>query len=71
MASRFATVTKEEHISIKETTITKNTKMATKFGWKALHGKLLIFQTAYSKAKNKKYNALFTKIVKHFNYTVK
>ena len=40
MASRFATGTYEENISIKETAITKNTKMATKFGLTVLHGKL-------------------------------
>ena len=35
-----ATVALEENISIKETAITKNTKMATNFDLMAFHGKL-------------------------------
>ena len=40
MACRFATVTKEEIISINKVAVTKNTKMTAKFGLTTLNGKL-------------------------------
>ena len=40
MASRFASVSEEEIISMNEEAVPKNTKMATKFGVAVFNGKL-------------------------------
>ena len=40
MASRFASVTEEEILSMNEEAVPKNTKMATKFGLTVFNGKL-------------------------------
>ena len=40
MASRFASVSEEEILSINEEAVPKNTKMATKFGVTVFNGKL-------------------------------
>ena len=40
MASRFASVTEEQILSINEAAVPKNTKMATKFGLTVFNGKL-------------------------------
>ena len=44
MASRFASVSEEEIVSINEEAVPKNTKMATKFGLTVFNGKLLSLQ---------------------------
>jgi len=44
MASRFASVSVEEIVSINEEAVPKNTKMATKFGFTVFNGKLLSLQ---------------------------
>ena len=43
MASRFASVTEEQILSINEAAVPKNTKMATKFGLTVFNGKLFNF----------------------------
>ena len=40
MASRFASVSEEEILSMDEEAVPKNTKMATKFGVTVFNGKL-------------------------------
>ena len=40
MASRFASVSEEEILSMNEEAVPKNTKMATKFGVTVFNGKL-------------------------------
>ena len=51
MASRFVLISKNEILSMKEETVPKNTKMATKFGVTVINGKLV--NPSYSKAKVK------------------
>ena len=47
MAARFAVVTEEEIAKIKEHSIPKNPKQATKYGLKIFQGKILNFIRAF------------------------
>ena len=47
MAARFAVVTEEEIAKIKEDSIPKNPKQATKYGLKIFQGKILNFSCFY------------------------
>ena len=47
MAARFAVVTEEEIAKIKEDSIPKKTKQATKYGLKIFQGKILNFTCFY------------------------
>ena len=53
MASRFASISEKEILSMNEEAVPKNTKMATKFGVTVFNGiRYLISPASYSKAKN-------------------
>ena len=64
MASRFASTSEKEILSMNEEAVPKNTKMATKFGV-YLMVSFLISPASYSNGEKSKYNALFTKTVEH------
>ena len=63
MASRFASVSEEEILSINEEAVPKNTKMATKFGVTVFNGKFFNLSNLILQGEKSKYNALFTKTV--------
>ena len=52
MASRLASISEKEILSMNVEAVAKNTKMATKFGVTEFNGSYLISQASYSKAKN-------------------
>ena len=70
MASRFASVSEEEVISMKEVAVPKNTKIAKKFGVRVFNGKLFHLSNLLFYGEKSKYDALFTKTVVHYNYSV-
>ena len=61
MASRFASISEKEILSMNEEA--ENTKMKTKFGVTAFNGKLFNFSSLIFWDEKSKYNALFTKTV--------
>ena len=65
MDSRFATVSEEEILSMNEKAVSKNTRMATKFGVTVFTGKLFNLSNFIFLGEKLKYNALFTKTVEH------
>ena len=58
MGSIFASISKNEILSMNEEAVPKNTKIAIKFGVTVFNGKLFNIEKS-------KYNALFTKTVEH------
>ena len=65
MASRFSLISEKEILSMKEEAVPKNTKMTTKFGVTVFNGNLFNFSSLIFYGEKTKYNALFTKTVKH------
>ena len=65
MASRFASFSKKEILSMNEEAVPKNTKMTTKFGVTVFNGKLFNLSSLIFQGEKSKYNASFTKTVEH------
>ena len=63
MASRFASISEKEILSMNEEAEQKNTKMATKFGVTVFNGKLFNLSILIFWDEKSKCNALFTKTV--------
>ena len=62
MASRFASISTEEILSMNEGAVPKKTKIATKFDVTVFNGKLLIFLTCNFEAKNQNTMPCFRKL---------
>ena len=65
IASRFASISEKEILSMNEEAVLKNTKMATKFGVTVFNDKLFDLSSLIFWGEKSKYNALFTKTVEH------
>jgi len=65
MASRFAWISEKDIFSMNGEAIPKKTKMATKFSVTVFNGKLFNLSSLIFQGEKSKYNALFTKTVKH------
>ena len=65
MASRFASISEKEILSMIQEAVPKNTKMATKFGVTVFNGKLFNLFSLIFLSEKSKYNALFTKTTEH------
>ena len=63
MASRYASISEKEILSMNEDAVPKNTKMATKFGVTVFNGKLFNLSSLIFLGEKSKYNTLFTKTV--------
>ena len=65
MASRVASISEKEILSINKETVPKNTKMATKFVVTVFNGKSFCSLQPHILKGKTKYNVLFTKTVEH------
>ena len=68
MAARFAVVTEEEIAKIKEDSIPKKTKQATKYGLKIFQGKILNFTCFYLEKNWLSRNATHSRVCMRFKF---